>query len=179
MCGAGIAKRFLEGCDSQPALFWKGLMKMKAKFKIAVWAAALLWIVVLIQIAITRLYVSKTDFVQAFARNQLTVDMVNQDRANIQEGNTCLEGYVPGRLGTEEREKLATELFQTMGGTPVMVHSENAEDAYYVAYGYTTGLAYYKKVNGHRINLNVAVCFEEEKDRTRVIMGTPIINSDY
>ncbi len=179
MCGAGIAKRFLEGCDSQPALFWKGLMKMKRKFKIAVWAAALLWIVVLIQIAITRLYVSKTDFVQAFARNQLTVDMVNQDRANIQEGNTCLEGYVPGRLGTEEREKLATELFQTMGGTPVMVHSDNAEDAYYVAYGYTTGLAYYKKVNGHRINLNVAVCYEEEKDRTRVIMGTPIINSDY
>lgn len=152
---------------------------MKAKFKIAVLAATLLWIVVLIQIAITRLYVSKTDFVQAFARNQLTVEKVNQDRANIKEGNTCLEGYVPGGLSAEEKEKLAAELFQTMGGTSVMVHSENEENAYYVAYGYTTGLAYYKKVNGHRINLNVAICYEEGKDRTRVIMGTPIINSDY
>lgn len=152
---------------------------MKAKFKIAVLAATLLWIVVLIQIAITRLYVSKTDFVQAFARNQLTVEKVNQDHANIKEGNTCLEGYVPGSLSAEEKEKLAAELFQTMGGTSVMVHSENEENAYYVAYGYTTGLAYYKKVNGHRINLNVAICYEEGKDRTRVIMGTPIINSDY
>lgn len=152
---------------------------MKRKFKIAVWAAALLWIVVLIQIAVTRLYVSKTDFVQAFARNQLTVEKVNQDSVNVQEGNTCLEGYAPGQLSNEEKEKLATELFQTMGGTSVMSHSENTENTYYVAYGYTTGLAYYKKVNGHRINLNVAICYEEEKDRTRVIMGTPIINSDY
>lgn len=152
---------------------------MKRKFKIAVWAAALLWIVVLIQIAATRLYVSKTDFVQAFARNQLTVEKVNQDRANIQEGNTCLEGYVPGRLSEEEKETLATELFQTMGGASVMAHSEKTGNAYYVAYGYTTGIACYKKVNGHRINLNVAICYEEEKDRTRVIMGTPIINSDY
>lgn len=157
----------------------KDLINMGKKFKIAVWTAALLWIVVLIQIMATRLYVSNTDFAQAFARNQLTVEKVNQDSANIKEGNTCLEGYVPGKMSDGAKEKLVDELFQTLGGTAVLVHSENADGGYYVAYGYTTGLPYYKKVNGKRVNLNAAVRYDEVKGRTCVIMGTPIINSDY
>lgn len=152
---------------------------MGKKFKIAVWAAALLWIVVLIQIMITRLYVSRNDFTQAFARNQLTVEKVSRDSADLSEGNTCLEGHVQGKMSRDEREKLAAGLFSTLGGTSVMEHSEDAGSGYYVAYGYTTGLSYYKRVNGRRINLNVAICYEEEKDRTRVIMGTPVINCDY
>ena len=152
---------------------------MGKKFKLAIWTAACLWMVVLIQIVSTRIYVSKTDFAQAFARNRLTVEKENKDTRNLQEGNTCLEGHVPGKLEAKEMEKLADGLFQTMGGGCVMEHSDADNDTYYVAYGYTSGIKSFKKVNGHRVNLNVEIRYDETKDRTRVTMGTPIINNDF
>ena len=105
---------------------------MGKKFKLAIWTAACLWMVVLIQIVSTRIYVSKTDFAQAFARNRLTVEKENKDTRNLQEGNTCLEGHVPGKLEAKEMEKLADGLFQTMGGGCVMEHSDADNDTYYV-----------------------------------------------
>lgn len=153
------------------------------KFKFAIWTAALLWMIVLIQIVVTRLYVSHTDFAQAFARNQLTIEESTPpgsgDTGKLEEKDASLEGYVPGELGLEEREKLAEDLFRTMGGSCVFDNSGVTDAGYYVAYGYTNGLASYKRVNGHRINLNVAIRYDKTKDRTHVIMGTPIINSDY
>ena len=47
------------------------------------------------------------------------------------------------------------------------------------AYGYTTGIKKYKTINGKRINMNVAVSYDEKKDVTNVIFGSPIVNSDY
>jgi hypothetical protein len=153
---------------------------MKAKkFKFAVWSAAVLWMVVLIQIVTTRVYVSQTGVTQAFARNSLTVVEKNSDTRDTSEGNTCLEGYVSGRLDTAEMEKLADNLFQSMGGGNRMDNVTSGDGGYYVAYGYTSGLKKFKNVNGHRVNLNVAMQYDETKGCTRVVMGTPLINSDF
>lgn len=153
---------------------------MKQKFKIAVTVAALLWMIVFVQILVTRFYVSHTNFTQAFARNQVTVETSeNIDSRNIKEGNTCTEGLIRGKLSNDEKEKLAENLFRTMGGGEVMAGSMNNGNNYYVAYGYTSGIKKVKRVNGRRINLNVAISYDEEKDITNVIMGTPLVNSDF
>lgn len=157
---------------------------MLGKFRAAVIAAAVLWLIVLVQIMITRIYVSNTSFTQAFARNQVTVlqeqtEQQNKDSRNAEEGNTCTQGVVRGRLSEEEMRELAQDMFRTMGGSEVLAMDSWRNENYYTAYGYTAGIKNYKIINGKRINMNVAISYDEEKDMTNVIFGSPVINSDY
>lgn len=157
---------------------------MLGKFRAAVIAAAVLWLIVLVQIIITRVYVSNTDFTQAFARNQVTVlqeqtEQQNKDSRNAKEGNTCTQGTVRGKLSKEEMKELAQDMFHAMGGSEVLAADSLVSENYYTAYGYTTGIKKYKTINGKRINMNVAVSYDEKKDVTNVIFGSPIVNSDY
>lgn len=152
---------------------------LKRKFKIAIMAAAVLWMVVFIQILVTRIYVANTDFTQAFARNQLTITEKNTDSRNVKAGNTCIEGKIFGKMEKEEMAGLAEDLFQSMGGGSVLTGSISSGENYYVAYGYTNGIADAKNVNGRKVNLNVAISYNEREDCTEVIMGTPLINSDF
>ena len=57
-------------------------------------------------------------------------------------------------------------------------NSDSSSD-YYVAYGYTSGFESSKKVNGRRINMMAAFSYDEKKDVTKVVFGTPLINSDF
>ena len=153
---------------------------MLGKFRAAVIAAAVLWLIVLVQIIITRVYVSNTDFTQAFARNQVTVlqeqtEQQNKDSRNAKEGNTCTQGTVRGKLSKE----VAQDMFHAMGGSEVLAADSLVSENYYTAYGYTAGIKKYKTINGKRINMNVAVSYDEKKDVTNVIFGSPIVNSDY
>ena len=170
---------------------------MKTKFKCAVGAAAVLWAVVLIQILLTRWHVSHTDFTQAFARNQVTVTTSEEDKdsRNTAEGNEIKEGVIPGNLSTEEKRELAESLFRQMGGgvlldsqeSPLVGFQKMAADFQskgifsesYVAYGYTNGIDRVRKVNGKSINLTVAMNYDEEKGITHVVMGSPLVNSDF
>lgn len=157
---------------------------MLRKFRVAVFAAAVLWLIVLVQIITTRIYVSQTGFAQAFARNQVTVlqeesQQQNADSRNAENGNICTEGVIPGRLTAEEMEQLAQDLFRSLGGGRVFSGRPYGKQNYYVAYGYTTGLSVNKKVNGKRINMNVAISYDEKKNVTNVILGSPIVNTDF
>lgn len=152
---------------------------LKRKFKIAIMTAAVLWMVVFIQIVVTRIYVANNDFTQAFARNQLTITGNNNDTRNIKAGNTCIEGKIFGKMDRKEMAELAEDLFRSMGGGSVLTGSISSGENYYVAYGYTNGIANVKNVNGRKVNLNVAISYNESEDCTNVIMGTPLINSDF
>lgn len=154
-----------------------------------IWTAAVVWAVAVIQILTTRFFVSRMDMTQAFARNQLVIEDAkgqddpevqkdSEDTRNTKAGNKCIQAFKPGRLSTEEMSETAKALFGTMGGSVVMDHAESSDSGYYVAYGYTSGIAGCKKVNGHRVNMNVAIQYDETKGRTCVTMGTPLINSD-
>lgn len=157
---------------------------MLKKFRAAVFAAALLWLIVLVQIIVTRVYVSQTAFTQAFATNHITVSEKetkrhNADARNGREGNVCTQGEMPGRLSQEEMCTLARRIFHSLGGGEVLSPGFLPGNNYYTAYGYTTGIAGYKKVNGRRINMHVAVSYDEKKDVTKILFGSPIINSDF
>ncbi len=170
---------------------------MNAKFKCAIGAAAVLWAIVLLQILLTRWHVSHNDFTQAFARNQVTVTVSEseKDSRNTKEGNDIREGEVSGKLSDKAKRELAESLFRQMGGGVVLDSSETpfvgfkkmAADFYdtgklkqsYVAYGYTNGIDTVRKVNGKSINLTVAMNYDEEKDVTHIIMGSPLVNSDF
>ncbi len=157
---------------------------MLRKFRAIVYLAAALWLIALIQILVTRVWVSRTGFTQAFARNQVTVESFetaaqNEDMRNAAQGNTCVAGEVDGKLSDDEKEKLAAGLFASLGGGTVMSGSEKIWSDYYVAYGYTSGISESRRINGKRINMNVAISYDEENDTTKVVMGSPLINSDF
>ncbi len=48
-----------------------------------------------------------------------------------------------------------------------------------MAYGFTSGIQLVKKVNGKTINMNVAVTYDENEDKTIVYFGVPIYNGDF
>ena len=154
---------------------------MKTKFKIILTALVLLWSIAFVQTLITRFYVSKSAFTQAFARNQILVTERGEaaaDTRNTKEGNLCKEGIIAGKLSNEKKQQVARDIFREFGGAEVM--SSQADDAdYYVAYVYTMGIDKVKVVNGRKINLNVAMSYDEKEQVTRVIVGTPLINSDF
>lgn len=153
---------------------------LKTKFKIIAWSALVLWLVVLMQTVVTRLYVSRTAFEQAFARNQVAVDRVSEaDARNVRAGNRCQEGVVHGKLSEEAMQELAQKIFRDFGGGEVLSSTGMGVENYFVAYGYTRGLETEKKVNGKTVNLTVAMSYDETKDVTRIVLGTPLINSDF
>ena len=77
---------------------------MKTKFKIILTALVLLWSIAFVQTLITRFYVSKSAFTQAFARNQILVTERGEaaaDTRTTKEGNLCKEGRISWRRRVE------------------------------------------------------------------------------
>lgn len=154
----------------------------KKKFFAAVIAAFVLWTIVLVQTVFTRWFVSQTAFRQAFAQagiEQTTLQEAAADTRNIKSSNRVIEGMVNGRLNEAQQQKMADKLFRQFGGGEVMNSDGSSCLDYYVAYGYTCGIENSKKVNGRRINMMVAFSYDEKKNATRVVLGTPLINSDF
>lgn len=154
---------------------------MKTKFKILLAALVLLWCIAFVQNIITRVYVSRSSFTQAFARNQILATEKEEaaaDTRNTKEGNLCKSGVIAGQLSSEKRRQVAEDIFREFGGVSVMSSDVDNED-YYVAYGYTTGINTSKIVNGRKINLNVAISYDETEQLTHIVVGTPLINSDF
>ena len=154
---------------------------MKTKFKIILAALVLLWCIAFVQNIITRVYVSRSSFTQAFARNQILAtgrEGAETDTRNTKEGNLCKSGIIAGQLSNEKRKQVAEDIFREFGGVSVMSSDVDNED-YYVAYGYTTGIDTSKIVNGRKINLNVAISYDETEQLTHIVVGTPLINSDF
>ena len=60
-----------------------------------------------------------------------------------------------------------------------MIISSRQTSDYYVAYGYTSGIAFCKKINGQKINLNLAITYDETSDETTVYLGVPLLNTDF
>lgn len=153
---------------------------LKVKFKIILSVLILLWGIAFVQTLVTRIYISRSAFTQAFARNRIAVigSEAQEDMRNKKVGNVCREGIITGRLSKEKRQEITKSIFREFGGTEVM-NSDPENENYYVAYGYTNGVDVVKYVNGKKINLNIALSYDEQDKVTRVIVGIPFVNSDF
>ena len=55
---------------------------------------------------------------------------------------------------------------------------EHREDTY-VVYAYTPMIEEYKKVGKDKINLTIAIVYNEESHTTEVLLATPLLNEDF
>lgn len=84
-------------------------------------------------------------------------------------------GEMDGEITENEKDALCSSLEKAMGAVRVRtIH----EDAYYVAYGYTPGLEDSIVSAGIRSNLTIALTYDEDNNKTKVTMGSPLL-SDF
>ncbi len=149
---------------------------MSKKIKGMIYIVCTLWVVVFAQIIITKVYVQKHDVTQAFARNQLVVEESSIAVKDVCQKGGMMKGTIPGKLTSEQKQQIVKNMFGYEGGSCLY---EKENDGYYVAYGFTSGIPMLKQVAGMNINMNIAITYDETKDKSIVYFGVPVIRGDF
>jgi hypothetical protein len=90
--------------------------------------------------------------------------------------SACIQGYVGDRMEDGQQDKLAARVMQA-------VHAQRVEG---IKTGLLTSISAYSPLgstfitgNGHKMNLQIAVHYDDYHQRTNVVIGTPIITVTY
>lgn len=86
-----------------------------------------------------------------------------------------VQGNYTGELSMEEKDVIVMELLQSLKADIVAEHRQDT----YVVYAYTPKLTEYKEVGKDKVNLTIAVSYNEEQDTTEMILATPLLNEDF
>lgn len=104
-----------------------------------------------------------------------TVDMLMSRYAQIPQTVIHMNGQYKGNLDTEQKDALSVQLLEQLKGEIIAEHREGT----YVIYAYTPMIEEYKKVGKDKINLTIAIVYNEESDITEVLLATPLLNEDF
>ncbi|MFA9377772.1 MAG: YwmB family TATA-box binding protein [Lachnotalea sp.] len=87
-----------------------------------------------------------------------------------------LRGKYPGELSLEEKNVIADELLEKLDTN---IKTEQRSDDIYVIYGYSKYISEFKEVGNQKINVSLAMNYNEEEKSTYIYLSTPLINEDY
>lgn len=90
--------------------------------------------------------------------------------------NMNLVGSLEGALNSTEKNELADGLLDRLGAKVV---TENRDNDIFTIYAYSKGAGSYITIGGSKINMNIAIGYDEEQDRTKVYLASPINSLDY
>jgi len=92
--------------------------------------------------------------------------------------NTTLQfsGSYAGNLSLEEKNQVADEMIGNLEGEIVF---ESRENDLYTIYAYTGSIPEYITVDHNKINIQVAMSYDQSTDTTKVYLATPIISGDW
>jgi len=111
----------------------------------------------------------------AFSYEKIVKDIVK----NLQIDTTVtvnLKGAVKGKLDMALKNSIASSFIDSMN---INVVAENKTDDLYTIYGYTSDIDEYITVSSNKINVNIMMNYDEQKDETNVYVATPISSEDY
>lgn len=92
------------------------------------------------------------------------------------QNTTIANGFYQGKLTDDEKDEVADGILESFGAHVV---SENCTERLYTVYGYTAGINDYIMQGDHAINVNVAITYDEQRDKTHVYMAIPVMNEAY
>ena len=90
--------------------------------------------------------------------------------------NMNLVGSLEGALNRTEKNELADGLLDRLDAKVV---TENRDNDIFTIYAYSKGAGSYITIGGNKINMNIAIGYDEEQDRTKVYLASPINSLDY
>ena len=79
-------------------------------------------------------------------------------------------------LDIVERNKLADELLSELSAKVV---AENRDADMFTIYGYSQGIKDYLEIGGNRINVNIAMNYDEINNTTNIFLSSPINSGSY
>lgn len=86
------------------------------------------------------------------------------------------EGSFDGDLSLEEKERIAELLVDELQGEAAMKYEE---DGILNVYAYTGLINEYIVSLGSKVNIQIAITYDEEADKTKVYLATPILNQSW
>ena len=104
-----------------------------------------------------------------------TIKMLMERYSDTSQTNININGQYTGKLGTEQKDAITMELLEKLEAEIVAEHREDS----YVVYAYTPLIEEYKTVGKDKINLTIAIIYNEETDVTEVLLATPLLNQDF
>lgn len=81
-----------------------------------------------------------------------------------------------GKLSLDNMNKIADNMIQNLEGK---IAYENRKENLFTIYAYSGLLDEYVTSLGTKINIHVAMNYDEATDTTHVYLGTPVINGGY
>ena len=85
-------------------------------------------------------------------------------------------GKYPGQLTLDSKNEITEQMIASLGGH---VTYENRADDLYTVYAYSGGLSDYISVGKSKVNIQVAMSYNELTNETMVYLATPIMNGSY
>ena len=85
-------------------------------------------------------------------------------------------GELQGSLAKEERRSLINQLLEDLSAKE---RRSFEEEGVYTVYAYTELAKGYETIRGEKINVTVAVTYDEAAQRTRLYLATPVLKGDY
>ena len=95
---------------------------------------------------------------------------VLQEQASVQ-----ISGIFPHGMTTAAKNRLTDRVLDKLGCEIVC---ENREDSLYTVYGYTKGMKEYICSGNERINVQLAIFYDEIKDETVLCVASPVITGE-
>lgn len=86
------------------------------------------------------------------------------------------EGSFSGMLTTDEKDRISNLLIGELQGTTAIRYEEGGV---YTVYAYTGLINEYIVSMGSKINIQIAVNYDEETGKSRVYLATPILNQNW
>ena len=90
--------------------------------------------------------------------------------------NMNLVASLEGALNSTEKNELADGLLDRLGAKVV---TENRDSDIFTIYAYSKGAGSYITIGGNKINMNIAIGYDEEQNRTKVYLASPVNSLDY
>ncbi len=90
--------------------------------------------------------------------------------------NMNLEGSIAGALNSNEKNELADNILKRLDAQIV---AENRGSDIFTIYAYSKGVGSYITIGDSKINMNIAIGYDEEQNRTEVYLSSPVNSLDY
>ncbi len=90
--------------------------------------------------------------------------------------NVVYKGFAMGSMSREDKEDMARLLVKELQGEEAF-HYEQGED--YTVYAYTGLIDEYIETVGYKVNIQIAMIYDEQTERTEIYLASPIINQGW
>lgn len=90
--------------------------------------------------------------------------------------NTCLTGYLDGKLSDGECQNILQKAFDGAGG---VIIDQLIKGDFYSYTGFSPSITEFLQIGATRMNLNVAMRYSQYDNRTYILIGSPVITREY